>query len=169
MNADHKIPHENLDPISGEPGAHPVGTGVGAAVGGAAAGAAVGTFAGPVGTVVGAAVGAVAGGMFGKGVAEGVDPTIEEAYWRENHVSRPYVAEGSTYDRYHPAYRHGWESRGRLGGKPWRDMEGQIQSEWEAQPYARDLSWGDAHGAVRDAYERSESEPLEPGAPVHRI
>ena len=48
------------DPITGEPGSHPVGTGVGAS-GGAMTGAAVGTaVAGPVGTVVGAAIGAVA-------------------------------------------------------------------------------------------------------------
>ena len=66
----------NRDPITGEPGAHPVGTGVGAAAGGIAAGAAVGSVAGPVGTVVGAAVGAVAGGLAGKGVAEKVDPTV---------------------------------------------------------------------------------------------
>jgi hypothetical protein len=50
----------NLDPITGAPGAHPVGVGLGAAAGGIAggiaAGAAVGTVAaGPVGTVVGAA------------------------------------------------------------------------------------------------------------------
>ncbi len=66
----------NRDPLSGEAGAHPIGTGVGAAAGGIAAGAAVGSVAGPVGTVVGAAVGAVAGGLAGKGVAETVDPTI---------------------------------------------------------------------------------------------
>ena len=66
----------NRDPLSGELGAHPIGTGVGAAAGGVAAGAAVGSVAGPVGTVVGAAVGAVAGGLAGKGVAEKVDPTV---------------------------------------------------------------------------------------------
>ena len=67
---------DNRDPITGTPGAHPVGTGVGAVAGGVAAGAAAGTVAGPVGTVVGAAVGAVAGGLAGKGVAEQVDPTF---------------------------------------------------------------------------------------------
>jgi hypothetical protein len=46
----------NADPISGEPGAHPIGTGVGAA-GGAAAGAAVGAAGGPVGAAVGGVVG----------------------------------------------------------------------------------------------------------------
>ena len=65
----------NRDPLTGEPGAHPVGTAVGAAAGGIAAGAAAGSVAGPVGTVVGAVVGAVAGGAAGKGVAETVDPT----------------------------------------------------------------------------------------------
>ena len=65
----------NRDPLTGAPGAHPIGTGVGAAAGGIAAGAAVGSVAGPVGTAVGAAVGAVAGGLAGKGVAENIDPT----------------------------------------------------------------------------------------------
>lgn len=69
----------NLDPLSGEPGAHPVGTGLGAAAGGMAAGAAAGTVVGPVGTVLGAAAGAVVGGLAGKGVAEKVDPTKDGA------------------------------------------------------------------------------------------
>jgi phage tail tape-measure protein len=68
----------NRDPITGAPGAHPVGVGLGAAAGGIAAGAAAGTVAvGPVGTVVGAAVGAIAGGLGGKAVAEHFDPTLE--------------------------------------------------------------------------------------------
>jgi hypothetical protein len=38
-------PSSNRDPITGAPGAHPVGVGVGAAAGGIAAGAAAGTLA----------------------------------------------------------------------------------------------------------------------------
>ena len=65
----------NEDPITGEPGSHPVGTGLGAA-GGAAAGAALGTaVGGPIGTVVGGIIGAVTGGLAGKDVAENLDPT----------------------------------------------------------------------------------------------
>ena len=97
----------NLDPISGAPGAHPVGTGLGAALGGAAAGAATGTVAGPAGTVIGAAVGAIIGGLAGKGVAEAIDPTVEAAYWRDNFANRPYVENGSSYDDYGPAYGYG--------------------------------------------------------------
>jgi phage tail tape-measure protein len=67
----------NLDPITGTPGAHPVGVGLGAAVGGIAAGAAAGTVvAGPLGTVVGATVVAIVGGLGGKAVAEHFDPTL---------------------------------------------------------------------------------------------
>ena len=93
---------ENRDPLSGERGAHPVGTGVGAAAGGlaagAATGAAVGTVAGPigtaVGTAVGAAIGAVTGGLAGKAVAEHIDPTVEHDYWRSNYSKRSYVGHG---------------------------------------------------------------------------
>jgi uncharacterized protein (TIGR02271 family) len=75
----------NRDPISGEAGSHPVGTGIGAVAGGAggaaagaAAGAAMGTAgAGPIGTGIGAAVGAVVGGLAGHGAAEGLNPTNE--------------------------------------------------------------------------------------------
>src|SRR4051794_39583484 len=98
----------NRDPISGEPGAHPVGTGIGAAAAGAAAGAAGGAVGGPVGAVAGAVVGAVAGGLAGKGVAESIDPTVEDAYWRENYASRPYHDASTSYDEYAPAYRYGW-------------------------------------------------------------
>src|SRR5829696_1050286 len=73
----------NPDPITGEPGSHPVGTGLGAA-GGGAAGAAIGAVGGPVGVAVGAAIGAIVGGLSGKGVAEAIDPTAEQAYWQEN-------------------------------------------------------------------------------------
>ena len=73
-------PESNPDPITGAPGAHPVGVGLGAAAGGIAAGAAAGTLAaGPIGTVVGAAIGAVVGGLAGKGAAESMNPTAAES------------------------------------------------------------------------------------------
>src|SRR6187549_3085303 len=111
----------NRDPITDAVGSHPVGTGLGALAGGAAAGAAAASVAGPVGTVVGAVVGAVAGGLAGKGVAEAIDPTVEDAYWRENYSSRPYVEPGSSYDDYAPAYQYGWESRSRFAGRSFDD------------------------------------------------
>src|SRR5579883_1863576 len=113
MNSDNvKKVHEpdaNPDPITGQPGAHPVGTGIGAAGAGAAGAAIGGVVGGPVGAVVGAAVGAVSGGLAGKGVAERVNPTVEDSYWRENYGSRPYIESGYDYTDYEPAYRTGYE------------------------------------------------------------
>src|SRR5450432_1765621 len=90
-NRDIKQPETNPDPITGAPGAHPIGVGIGAAAGGITAGEAAGTLAaGPIGTVIGAAVGAVVGGMGGKAIAEHFDPTIEEQYWRGAYTREPY-------------------------------------------------------------------------------
>jgi len=145
----------NRDPISGESGAHPVGTGLGALLGGAAAGAATGTVAGPVGTLVGAAVGAVIGGLAGKSVAEVVDPTVEEDYWRENYVSRDYVEPGSSFDDYGPAYGFGVTSLGRYPGRSFDDVEAEMAGDWPTGRGASSLSWDRARLAARDAWNRA--------------
>ena len=106
----------NRDPMTGAPGAHPVGTAAGAVAGGVAAGAAVGTVAGPVGTAIGAAVGAVVGGLAGKGIAEQIDPTREDAYWRDNYSSRVRTSSGASYDDYGPAYSYGVNSYSQYSG-----------------------------------------------------
>ena len=84
-NKTTEVLHPNRDPITGAPGAHPVGTGIGAIAGGAAVGAAIGTVAGPLGTGIGMAAGAIAGGLAGNGIAEKIDPTAEDAYWRTSY------------------------------------------------------------------------------------
>ena len=144
----------NRDPISGAPGAHPVGTGLGAAAGGVAAGAVAGSVAGPVGTVVGAVVGAVTGGLAGKGIAEMIDPTAEEAYWRENYSSRPYVASGSTYDDYGPAYRYGVDNYRRFEGGTFEQAEPELMRDWERAKGTSKLTWDNAKHATRDAWQR---------------
>ena len=144
----------NRDPITGEPGAHPVGTGVGAAGGavtGAALGAAVG---GPVGAVVGAAIGGVAGGLAGKGVAEGVNPTEEDAYWRNNYSKRPYAANRS-YDDLDPAYKYGYTSAGTgTPGRKFDDAENDLQHGWEQAKGKSNLAWSDAKHAIKDSWNR---------------
>src|SRR4051812_15789725 len=74
MNSKKKSENPNRDPITSEPGAHPVGTGAGAAAGGIT-GAGLGAAGGPVGSAVGAAAGAVAGGFAGKAGGEKFNPT----------------------------------------------------------------------------------------------
>lgn len=144
----------NRDPISGAPGAHPVGTGVGAAAGGVAAGALAGTVAGPVGTLVGAAVGAVAGGLAGKGVAESIDPTLEDDYWHDNYSGREYVNQGDTYDDYGPAYRFGVDSFGRSEGRTFEQSEAGLERDWNSNKGASNLTWDRARHASRDSWQR---------------
>ena len=150
-----KAADRNADPITDEPGAHPVGVGVGAAVGGAAAGAAAGALGGPAGAAVGAVVGAFAGGYGGKVVAESIDPTVEEAYWRETYPSRPYYDSQTTYDEYAPAYRQGWESRQRFQGRRFDEIESELAKTWTNARSSSKLTWMQAKHAARDAYDRA--------------
>ncbi len=147
----------NKDAITGEHGSHPVGTGLGAAAGGAAAGAAAGAVAGPVGAVVGAVVGGVAGGLGGKAIAEQVDPTVEEAYWKDEYKNRDYFDGDANYDKtYGPAYRHGVESRIQHDGKRYDDAEVDIRRDWESSDHNDSLTWDKAKLATRDAWDRVE-------------
>ena len=139
------------DPATGARRGHPVGTGVGVATG-AATGAAIGSAVGPVGTAVGGVVGAVAGGLAGEGVAQAVNPTVEDDYWRRNYASRSYVTPGATYETYRAAYEFGWESFRRYRGRAFDDVEGDLRREWERTD--REMSWETARGAASDSWHR---------------
>jgi len=147
----------NEDPITGAPGAHPVGTGLGAVAGGVAAGAATGTVAGPIGTAVGAAVGAIVGGLAGKGVAEMIDPTVEDAYWRDNYGNRPYVTKGASYDDYGPAYRYGVDQYSRFDGASFDTVASDLARDWDNARSDSSLSWDQARHAARDSWDRVDS------------
>ena len=151
----------NADPITGEPGAHPVGTGVGA-TGGAATGAAIGVIGGPLGIFVGSAVGAVVGGLVGKGIAEQIHITEEASYWRENasyttyYIETRQFYENLDYERdYDPAYRVGYEQRTQYDKNTrFEDIELDLKAKWEHIKGQSILSWEQAKHAVRDAWNR---------------
>jgi phage tail tape-measure protein len=148
----------NRDPITRQPGSHPIGTAAGSTAG-AATGAAIGSAAGPAGTIVGGVVGAVAGGLAGHAAAEKVNPTAEESYWEENHRSRPYINRSYSYDEYRPAYRYGWESRTRHRGRRFDEVEGELEREWENYRGDSPLRWDEARDAARDAWDRVDERP----------
>ena len=141
-----------------ELGSHPVGTGVGAAVGGiagaAATGAVAGSTVGPAGTIVGALAGAVVGGLAGKGIADLIDPAAEEQYWRDAYKDRPYVTPGATYDDYGPAYRYGVDSYDRYEGRPYDEIEPELEREWARAKGKSKLGWENAKHATRDSWQR---------------
>ena len=145
----------NRDPITDEPGAHPVGTGIGA-TGGAVTGATIGAVGGPVGVAVGGVVGAVVGGLAGKAAAEAINPTAEEAYWRDNYAKEPYYERGREWDEYAPAYRLGVTGRTRYEDN-WDAAEPRLASEWETARGGSSLSWPQAQPASRAAWSRVDS------------
>jgi len=145
----------NEDPITGEPGSHPVGVGVGTAAG-AAAGGAMGAVGGPVGAAVGAVVGGIAGGLAGKAGGEAVNPTVEDTYWRENHSRADYYDTQRTYDEdYAPAYRLGWEGPQRYG-TDFDTSENAMRADWEERKGKSRLDWEHAKHAARDAWHKVE-------------
>lgn len=125
----------NRDPITGAPGAHPVGTGLGAVV----------------------------GGLAGKGVAEMIDPTAEEAYWAENYRREPYYERGYTYADYHPGYRTGWEARARYAGRNFEDIERDLEVDYNRNRGTSRLGWEKNRHAARAAWQRFDphTEPLQ--------
>ncbi len=148
----------NLDPLTGAPGAHPVGVGMGAA-GGGATGAVLGAVvAGPIGAAVGAVAGTLAGGVAGKLTAEAVNPTTEHAFWRNEFGKRPYVTKNSPYDQYGPAYQYGWESYTTYGTKKksFDEVEPELRRAWDSRRGNSKLSWEQAQAATRDAWQRVE-------------
>ncbi|MBJ6983285.1 hypothetical protein [Luteimonas sp. MC1750] len=148
-------PDANRDPITGAPGAHPVGVAAGGTAG-AIAGAAVGSLFGPIGTLVGGGIGAVSGAAGGKAIAERVDPTAEVEYWREGAVSRDYYQADRDFDRdYAPAYRMGTEYRNEAGDRDWNEAESQLKQRWDESRAESSLDWDSARPAVQDAYDRT--------------
>jgi len=144
----------NRDPISGTPGAHPLGTVAGAASGGVAGAAAGIAVGGPVGGVIGAAVGAVAGGLAGKSAAEAVNPTAEELFWRETFVRQPYYVKGKTYEYYAPGFRAGWEGRVLHDGRSFSEAEYALKSSYNLAKGELDPEWQEIMPAARAAWER---------------
>ena len=144
------------DPITGTPGAHPLGTGTGAASGGIAGAVAGAAVAGPPGALVGGAIGAVAGGLFGKSTAESVNPTTEEAFWKTAYVEEPYYAEGKGYEYYAPAYRIGWEGRARFRGRQFDEVEAELRKDYDRFISEGAPDWQIGKQAARSAWDRAD-------------
>ena len=149
-------PDANRDPITGEPGAHPLGV-AGGGTGGALTGAAIGgVVGGPIGAAIGGAIGAVAGGYAGKGAAEAVNPTEEDAYWKGEHSKRPYFRKDKDYNDYQPAYRYGWESASNpdYTSRSFEDVEPDLEKNWSTYRGPATTEWRDVRDATRDSYSR---------------
>jgi len=131
--AEAKARAMNLDPITGSPDAHPVGT--------------------EVGGMAGAIIDAVAG----RGVGEAVDPTAEDAYWQRAFITEPYFNPDYSYDDYGPAYRMGYMSRSTYADRSWDEIEPTLKTEWERTKGVSRLTWEEARDAGQSAWQHAGS------------
>ena len=126
MNDEFRSDDSNREAHSTAPGAHPLVPGVAAAL----------------------------GGLAGNNAASKVNPSCEEAYWRENYNERPYVQRGATFDDYGPAYGFGVKSISQYPGRTLDDVEPEMALGWTQSRGASRLDWDSARHAVRDAWHR---------------
>ena len=149
----HTHGHTNPDPITGEPGSHPIGTGVGTA-GGGLAGAAIGAaVGGPAGAAIGAVVGGVVGAFSGRGVAEAVNHTEEDNHWREHHSKQEWAGD-SPYEHFENAYRTGHEGAVKYAGRQYHEIELDLARDYEKNDANPAIPWDRARPAVRAAWDR---------------
>lgn len=139
------------DPISSAADTHPIGTGVGA-VGGLAVGAAIGSALGPLGALAGASIGAVSGAIAGRGIAEGIDPDAETAYWQRRYRDEPYYQSEYAFDDYAPAYGLGW--RMYAPDATFETAEHRMSADWERERGNSKLPWENARDAARASWDR---------------
>jgi hypothetical protein len=157
MNTNPESPEQSLDanadPLTGEAGAHPVATGIGAAAVGAAGLAAATVVAGPVGIAAAMIGGAFIGGYVGKAAGELIDPTAEEAFWREQHPRQPYAQAAEHSDDYFAAYRVGYAGYALHGrDRSFEEAESDLRATYEQS--GATLPWEQARAATHAAWDR---------------
>jgi hypothetical protein len=160
MNEEHKDEaaakehgHTNPDPITGEHGSHPIGTGVGTA-GGGLAGAAIGAaVGGPAGAAIGAVIGGVVGAYSGRSVAEAVNHTEDEEFWREHHHKQEWAGD-APYEHYAPAYKTGYEGAVKYAGRHYHEIENDLARDYEKNDANLAIPWDRARPAVKAAWDR---------------
>lgn len=159
----------NLDPLTREPGSHPFGTAAGTTSAGVAGAVLGGVIAGPVGAAAGALIGGVAGGLAGRAMAESIDPTQEEQYWRWHHDEQPFAEEvrANGYDSYAPAYRVAYGNYGSFEhGTAFEAAEPTLRSFYETSEPT--LSWETARPAAAAAWEKIDRDLSGEHRPIDR-
>jgi hypothetical protein len=84
----------------------------------------------------------------------GLDWTTEEAYWRSNYSTRPYIGTNRDFDYWSPAYRYGYESATRYPGRKWDEVEHDLKTGWDRLEHRSKSTWEQIKDAVRDGWDR---------------
>jgi hypothetical protein len=90
-------------------------------------------------------------------LAEFVNPTDYEDYWRNHFYGTLYYASGCVWKDYRPAYRLGYDAYFSNHGRRFDEVESEIARSWEAIRDDSHLTWSQAKHAVRDGWQFVES------------
>ncbi|RYG13443.1 MAG: hypothetical protein EON92_05465 [Burkholderiales bacterium] len=83
-----------------------------------------------------------------------INPTAEEAYWRQTFMNEPYYQADLNYDDYSPAYRVGYTGPVRREGD-FKSLESMLQQDWQKVRGRSRLSWAQARQATRAAWDHA--------------
>ena len=79
---------------------------------------------------------------------------LEEAYWRSNYPTRPYVCYGAKRDDYMPAYRYGIDACIQFPGREFSDLDEVLSRNWYRARGRSSLKWEKAKLAAVEAWTR---------------
>jgi hypothetical protein len=82
-----------------------------------------------------------------------INPTAEEAHWRNAFRDEPYYRPELGYDDYSPAYRVGYTGPIRRAGS-FSALENELHQDWDRVKGRSRLTWTEARQATRAAWER---------------
>jgi len=82
-----------------------------------------------------------------------INPTAEEAFWRDAFKREPYYRASMGYDDYSPAYRVGYTGPLRREGT-FDSLETQLEQDWLCVKGRSRLTWTEARLAARAAWRR---------------
>lgn len=79
---------------------------------------------------------------------------LEEAYWRSQYPTRPYVCYGAKRDDYLPAYRYGMDASIQFPGRPFSELEDVLSRNWYRARGRSSLKWEKAKLAAIESWTR---------------
>ncbi|HEV3120847.1 MAG TPA: hypothetical protein VGY53_03040 [Isosphaeraceae bacterium] len=150
----NKTTQPESDPLGEEPANEAGGVNVRGGAAGAVIGGLAGAVGGPIGAALGAMAGAVVGGYGTSEAPESIDLSGEDAFWRVNYRTRPYVDASTPYEEYQPAFRYGWEARANYSGRRFEEIEPELERGWVDARRGSHLEWSTARLAALDAWDR---------------
>jgi len=83
-----------------------------------------------------------------------INPTAEEAYWRDAYRREPYYRNEFTYEDYSPAYRVGYTGPVRRSGE-FAELELALKDDFDRVRGRSRLRWEEAREATRAAWHRA--------------